>query len=83
MSWPRVVRYPIPDAVCSCGAPVESSCRALMAPGHRCPMGVCRMCGRTWRRIPTLPLVHENAGSRDSGTYPSTIPLRALYPGAP
>ena len=71
----------IPDAACSCGrAVVESCCCLVVTPGVKCPVGVCRACGRTWRRVSQLPLVAQSAGTRDGWFPPSLIPLRELTP---
>lgn len=67
----------IPDAACSCGrAVVESSCCLVVTPGVKCPVGVCRACGRTWRRVQALPLVADGAGTRDRERTPDLTPLR-------
>jgi hypothetical protein len=62
------------------GAPVESSsCRTV--PGVcLCPVGVCRHCGATWRRVDHLPLCAAGAGSRDFAEAPDLTPLRMLAP---
>lgn len=67
----------IPDAACSCGvARVESSCCGAVTPGTQCPVGTCRACGRTWRRVAALPLVAMGAGTRDREKAPDLTPLR-------
>ena len=68
----------IPDAVCSCGAvqSVRAVCCVSATPGQKCPRGVCKDCGRTWRRVPKLLLAAMGAGTRDLERYPSTQPLR-------
>lgn len=72
----RLQRALIPDAVCSCGGTVESDCCERILPGTKCPRGVCRACGRTWRRVAQLPLVAMGAGTRDLERQPSVQPLR-------
>lgn len=75
-SAPRKAR--IADALCRCGGPIESACCEVTIPGTKCPLGVCRSCGRTWRRVPQLPLVAQGAGTRDGWFPPSLIPLREV-----
>lgn len=76
MTARRKAKALVPDAVCSCGGPVESECCERVLAGTRCPLGVCRACGRTWRRVAQLPLVAMGAGTRDLERQPSVQPLR-------
>lgn len=76
MTARRKAKALIPDAVCSCGGTVESDCCERILPGTKCPRGVCRGCGRTWRRVPHLPLMAMGAGSRDLEPRPDLTSLR-------
>lgn len=74
---PRRPNAAIPDAICPRDrAPIESACCQRVNTGARCPVGTCRHCGATWRRVDQLPLMAAGAGTRDLEAAPSMTTLR-------